>query len=789
MLRSFGSRALTVGILAIAASGMSSSSGCSITKPTEVVPGALSQIEVPENLAGLRVQVKANGSVKYDQTAAVTKGVALLPATLGVVSGGTAETTVTVIVAGYNQAAVLNGSGEYNNGSGIISEVNTTMGSSPSVRRTSVLTYVNQRTLFLPMQLSYSCWNTQCSPMDPEGSACKANTCTTSSIDSSTLVDFDPSLVDGTQDCFSPSQCFSPVTTAVLLDAKKCLYEVPPDQVTGLGLNVRILYQDLILNLNPATNTLVPQTVPTSEQEILSEENQSELLEGFSIPDPAKPEQFQLAPGLCTLVGYASNQPTTIGNPSRPVKAGDKYHTISAVQVSTTCPSKLPLLPICAAEQNVPAVGIDGGPNTNLVCDQPITLDPVPSAVYMVMDNSSIMSGAFGPQGYATAMGLSLGNPVFKRTYVAFDFLDHNPADCTTTTPTSYMTLGKSGTTSLDFTLANVGQPTVAGFLGNVTPPDPGPDGGVPPMGFAPLYLQPAMRLDVGVYKHLQDFTSGLQESPAIAAAMFFINRQPDSTGAGDAGDLMGAADLVVGVPNSCNTLNPPLPAGTTCTVPGGVDCSPALDTPPDLTAQNALVQQIVAADKAGLQSYFVILNNSLYQVGTPLQYFQQVQTLVKAAEGGSTTMQVLDATQPKADIGNVLGTFSNVVTPLGTCLYELPPGVGTDAKVTFTIPIPTLSNSAAPAPVPVPYNANCNATNEATQSGWNIEGPPGAVQHLRICGSNPGGICWELRTSVLAVSAATLAGSGDGGVSDAGAASIPEVPVTVTLPCADAGP
>ncbi len=766
MLRSFGSRALTAGILAIAASGMSSSAGCAVTKPTEVVPGALSQIAVPENLAGLRVQVKANGSVKYDQTAAVTRGVALLPATLGVVSGGSGETTVTVIVAGYNNAAVLNGSGEYENGSGDISEVDSTPGSSPSVRRTSVLTYVNQRTIFLPMQLSYSCWNTQCSTTAPEDSACKGNTCTTSTIDSSTLVDFNPSLVDGTQDCFSPSTCFSPVTTAVPVDASQCIYQVPPDEVTGLGLNVRILYQDLQLVLNPATNTLLPQTIPTSEQEILSEESPSALMEGFSIPDPAKPEQFKLAPGLCTLVKYASAAPTTVGNPARPVKAGDKYHTISAVQVSTTCPSKLPLLPICAAEQNVPAVGADGGPTTNVVCDQPITLDPVPSAVYMVMDNSSIMSGAFGPQGYATAMGLSLGNPVFKRTYVAFDFLDHlgtntTPNECTSgsTTYTTLAPFGKSGATSMDFTLANVGQPTVAGFLGSVTPPDPGPDGGVPAGGFAPLYLQPAMRLDQGVYKHLQDFVNGLQETPQIATAMFFVNRQPDSTGTGDAGAL----------------------------IPTGVDCDPALDMAHDTSAQQALVEQIVAADKAGLQSYFVILNNALYMVGTPLQYFQNVQTLVKAQ--GVTTMQVLDATQPKADIGNVLGTFSNVVTPLGTCLYELPPGVGTDTKVNFTIPIPTLLNSAAPAPVPVAYNPNCNATNEGTQSGWNIEGPPGGIQHLRICGSNSGGSCWELRQSVLAVSAATLTGGTDGGVSDAGAASIPEVPVTVTLPCTDAGP
>jgi hypothetical protein len=753
-----------------------------------VVPGALSQIEVPKDLAAIRVQVKVEGSVKYDQNKTVQDGVVFLPATLGVVSGGGSAQTVTVIVAGYDNAATLNQSGELNNGTGIISEVGTTANSSPSVRRTSVLTYVNQHTLFLPMNLSYACWGTTCSVNSPDDTTCKANSCGTSKITSSTLVDFDPSLVDGTQDCFSPSECFSPVSTAVPVDASTCLYEVPPDQVSGLGLNVRILYQDLKLVTNPATNTQIPETVPTSEQEILSEEPVDGLSEGYTIPDPAKPEQFKLSSGLCDLVHNLDTPPPPTAIPKSGI-----YHAISAVQVSTTCPSKLPLLPICAAEQNVPAVGADGGPTTNLVCNQPITLDPVPSAIYMVMDNSSIMSGAFGPQGYATAMGLSLGNPVFKRTYVAFDFLDHLASECSVgaapgnpTTYTSLMPFGMAGATSMDFTLANVGQPTVAGFLGNVTPPDPGPDGGVPAGGFAPLYLQPAMRLDQGVYKHVLDFTNGLQEAPAIAAAMFFVNRQPDSTGAGDAGDLMGAAGLVDGVPNSCNTIVPPLPTGTPCTVPGGVDCSPALDSAGDKVAQNALVQQIVAADKAGVQSYFVILNNALYQVGTPLQYFQQVQTAVKAQ--GTTTMQVLDATQPKADISNVLGTFSNVVTPLGTCLYELPPGVGPDATVSFTIPIPTEENMAAPVPVSVPYSASCNAANQATVSGWNIEGPPGGVQHLRICGSNAGGICWKLRESVLAVSAATLTGA-DGGVSDAGAASTPEVPVTVELPCAvDAG-
>ena len=225
------------------------------------------------------------------------------------------------------------------------------------------------------------------------------------------------------------------------------------------------------------------------------------------------------------------------------------------------------------------------------------------------------------------------------------------------------------------------------------------------------------------------------------------------------------------------------------CTPPYGQDCNPAIDDAGDTNAQNALVQEIVAADKLGLASDFVILANSLYGVGDPLPYFKNVQNLVKAQ--GVTSMQVIDATAPKAQAATVLANFSNVAASFGTCLYEVPPGVGVNGKLEFTLPIPTaISNGAAPAPVSVAYNSMCSAATQNTQRGWNIEGNQGAAyQHLRICGTD----CSNLRQSVQVVAAVSLSGgSADGGlgagVSDAGAASIPEVPVTVTMPCVDAG-
>lgn len=755
MNRRWGRATLAAGIGIIGAVAWGGA-GCSPTKPTELVPGALSQIEVPHNLAGIKVVVLANGGPKFVQSYLAKNGSIFLPATLGIVAGsGGADTTVTVIIAGYNQQGVLGQ--EFNDNSvSQVSAVGATLPdgtldpSAPRLRRGSIQTYVDQHTLFLPMSLSYSCWGNDCGDGTGSGNTCKANACSSDKTDPHTLADFDPSLVDGTQDCFSPSSCFSGASSAVAIDASKCLYEVPPSQTLGPGLNVRIIYQDLKIVTNSLTMKPFPEIVPTSEQEVLNEEPAGALAEGFAIPDPAKPTQFQLAPGLCNLVKAASSPPAGLN-------VGAKYHTISAVQVSTACPSKPPLEPFCASEQSTPAVSVDGGTSTNIVCNQPITLDPAPSAIYMVMDDSSIMSGAFGQDGYATAMGLALGTPTLRRTYAAFEFLDHQN-ECTATS-TKYLT--PIGTNQLDFTLANSAQSAIASFLLKPQFPDGSgdasmPTGDVAAGTFAPLYLQPAMRSDVGVFKHLADFAKSLNEPLNIGAAMFFVNRVPDSTGVAD--------------------------AGSGGMIPLGTDCSPALDTAGDHNAQAALEQEIIAANGLGLQTYFVVLNNGINGIqGTPLSYFQTIINDVKASN--VNLPQPIDATQPKSNAAQVLASFSNTVTALGTCLYELPVGVDTNAQVAFTIPIVTPANSAAPATVPIPYNAACSGTAAGMQAnGWNIDATgvgPGGASHLRVCGTS----CSDLRQSVLLVSAVSLQKAGD-----AGAPPIPDVPVTVKMPCTDAG-
>ncbi len=758
MLRSWGTTALAVGVGSIAASG-AWSGGCSPTRPTELVPGALSQVQVPADLAGIKLEVFANGAMKFNNSYTVVNGTAFLPATLGIVSAGPAETTVAVVIAGYDPKGVAIAGGEFADPTRPIGDVGSAGG--PRVKRGSVQTYVDQHTLFLPMSLSYSCWDTTCPGSATSGQTCKGGQCVDQQTDAKTLVDFTPSLIDGTQSCFSPPSCFNPAVTALVVDADKCLYDLPSGETPGAGVNVRLLYQDMQLVKNQATQAWQPQVVQTSEQEILNVEPYAppgSPVEGYAIPDPNKPRRFQLAPGLCNLVkaSVVPPSPPTTGN--GPVL----YHTVSAVQVSTTCPSKLPLLPICAAEQNQVTQTLDGGATTNVVCDQPITLVPAPSAVYMVVDDSSVMSGAFGSQGYATIMGLSLSNPLFKRTYVGFRFLDHLESDCTASS-TPY------ASPALDFKPASVAQPGIAQLLLNPMAPDPGPDGGLPDGGFVPLFLEGAMRADVGAYRHLLDFSSGLNEPLGVGAVMFFINRVPDSRRPTTPdGGVIADGGLV----------DPQFEAG----LPWGLDCYPALATGGGTDAKAALEEQIAAAAAKGTQSDFVILNNGIPGLdavrGTPLKFFQGIQSDLEAQ--GVTAVQVLDATEPKTQASQVLATFASTATTLGTCLYELPSGVDENASLSFTIPIPVQGlNGVAPLPISIPHDATCTAATQFTADGWRIEGT-----HIRVCGSNPGLSCWKLRTTVEGVGAQVLRSAGDGGT-----ANIPEVPVTVTMPCVDGGP
>jgi hypothetical protein len=403
-----------------------------------------------------------------------------------------------------------------------------------------------------------------------------------------------------------------------------------------------------------------------------------------------------------------------------------------------------------------------------VACGLPIELDPTPSALYLVMDDSGSMYGAFGKQGYATAMSLSFASPVFRRTYVAFRFLTHS--GCNGTNGTSYTSLQTSAG-QYPFGLAPVVQPGVATSLLNWTAPDTYNNP-------KPLDLLAAMDLDTGTYAYLHQFeqhyiADGGTAGPFnVAAAVFFLNRAPASTSGGGDGGVGDGGDAGGGGGGDSGTDFPPTAAD--CPVTSGT-----ITTALSSAAQQAFAQ--------GLQTFFIVLNDQELDPQPQVDFYNGV----KNAGGGTTPsgITVLPATVPN-DLQGVANTLSSVAS----CLYDAPAGIDTTATLTFTVPPGNVLNpSSVAVPQQVGLDPNCSATTPLTDpGGWTIDT---STNRIRICGKP----CAELQAAIAATVGASLSPPGDGGtgtgndaglpVLDGGTPVIPDVPVTVEMQCpADAG-
>jgi hypothetical protein len=492
-------------LLAAAAAG-AYDAGCSASKPTELVPGVLTQVQVPRDLTAIRVEVDADGARVFCNAYQVYDGKVELPRTLGVVSGASPASTVTVEIRGYAGAAAT---GDEVKDCNVAGAVDAPMNASaPRVIRRSIQSFVDGHILFLPMPLDYSCFDTDCTTAAGDQS-CRGAQCNDAHVDPTTLVDFDPELLDGRGICFSPSLCFADAQPAVPVDAANCVFgfAVPPP---GTGLNVRVFYEDFVWSSGPP-NTQVPVFVGAGEKEILD----GDPVEGFTVVPATPANEFKLAPGLCQLVKNATLPP-----PPDPMNPTKPFHVISAMQVASACPTKKPLLPICAPEAE-PADGgpnsagnlLDGGTTTDGGCNVGVPLEPAPSALYIVVDDSKRMHAALGPGGFATVVGLSLDNPVFRRLFVAFKRFAHQQSDCDVSQTMTTLTAP-----DVKFALAQVNQQPIANLIG---------------MGAMatdqPYYLQGAMRAS-GAY---QEVTAAPELSGLMLdkrAVMFFVNAAPDTT-------------------------------------------------------------------------------------------------------------------------------------------------------------------------------------------------------------------------------------------------------------------
>lgn len=726
------------GIAILIAAALVASSACSTTKPTELVPGMSTQVQVPQDLRAIQVEVDSNGRNVFCQGYDVDpSGEVLLPETLGVVSAESPETTVKVVIRGYDDTGAAQGT--YNSN---CPDPSPAGGPSPAPRvlRTSVQTFVDQHTLFLPMPLSYSCYDQDCSAPSACSSGdcvCKGAQCVDSATNALALADFDPSLINGEGLCFDPSTCFDGVTTAIPVDAASCIYAAPP----GAGVNVRVFYEDLTITASSTSGLFQEQVSDSGESEILNEDPQ----EGFCLggcgastvsgdgggqsgdeaggaaPADASVaaglQTFQLAPGLCGLV-QAASAPPRLPTGNAPLT----LHAISSVQVATGCPSKSPLLPICKSEQSYTALFADGATSdagaftlatstleetpdgAAITCGSSVPLASTPSEVYLIMDGSSVMSSAFGPDGYATAMSLSLADPVFDTTYTAFRFFPEiandaggfDQSQCTSST-------SAFATPAVPFEVATQAQAQIAQLLRAGSSPDD------TPANPAPLDLQAALRPDVGAYATLRSFLQG-REAPNVAAVMAFVNRAPDTT----------------------NDCNPPLEGAA--------------------TVQAALEAEIEAAYDAtpSMRTYFVVLGSSPDSEGGAgsadsdggsgaLGFYEALQADLPQM------VTVIDATaaMTQAGVQQVLTNFAQGVAQLGTCLYE-PVAGATITQLGYTDPTDSQNLIAIQA------NAACNSTTQNTVDGWAMDNG-----RVRVCGAS----CTDIQNAIVAASAASTSG------------------------------
>jgi hypothetical protein len=729
-------KTLAVGIVAIGAAG--AWGGCSTTNPTELVPAVMSQVQVPRNLQAVTIEAQSNGAQVFCRGYQVFDGKVELPATLGF-GPQNENATVTITVRGYDTLGAT-GASWSNCQEDAVSTTRGTGG--PRVLRRSVQTYTPGHEIFVPMPLSYSCFETDCSGAGVNAT-CKGAQCVDGLVDGG-LVDFNPQLVTGDdQPCFSPKLCFADAVPAVPVAGQPCTYKFIEGTPPGTGVNVRVFYQDLELVQDPVAPSPAtawhPVLVGAGEEEILSDD----AVEGFTV---LPGQQFQLPQGLCALAGMASNPPVPTGDGGTgPVP----YRAITDIQVASACAPKNPLTPICASEKSALAsTNLPAGTFTaDGLCNVPRKLLPSPTALYLAVDDTTYMQvsatqpdggpptlQAFGPKGEATLLAAFLSNPVFSRTYLAFQTLTHQPSDCM---PLDGGT--KYEMPSTDFGLAGAVAGGIQSTLSGLTMPT----------SSGPLVLA-AVLGSSGTYERLISAAMAQRGAYNTQAVLLFVNRVPGGT------------------------YDP-----MECAPPAGV---------PDVATE--IEAQVAAAATSGIQTFFIVLNTDPTKNDPAPAVVSAYQTIAAAAAklGPNLPPVVIDATNESVSLGH----FASALEPMTTCLYDLPQPAAGSAAIDWTTAQLKYTNPVALTDTAIPNVADCKAAGAA---GWSVEtaqvNPTTTIQRARVCGH----YCSDIQNMII--QASVLVFSQDGITDQNGmllnvppSKSIPwlDVPISITPPCAGAG-
>ncbi len=404
-------KALTLSMLGLSALAWS---GCQGKKQTELVAGISTQVRVPKDLKTIRVDVVVGGTPVKCDSYRVYDGKVQLPRTLGTlpINADNRGLPITITVAGYSEERL-----EATSVDQFADCVNTkiVLGTEPAkgrILRSSRQPYSPDKILFLPMPLSFACFDkTDCKT--EEEKTCKAGRCVPIDNDIAKLAEFREEMVNGAAaTCFSVERCVTTTgQTPYVIDANKCLYAhpgspgapalpapAPAIPKDGDGLNVRAFF----------------------DGGQLSEVLDYDAEEGYFVPDPAKPQQFQLAPGLCDLVKGVDE------------KGKVTAHRISGLVSSGLCQSKTQRQPICDGEANQIMTGNPAGQVTPQAgACQTFELKATPNALLVLLDGSVRLTDFYSDTTVSRALGLSLSDPAFEATQLGMKLVPQG-VDCST---------------------------------------------------------------------------------------------------------------------------------------------------------------------------------------------------------------------------------------------------------------------------------------------------------------------------------------------------------------------
>lgn len=721
-MRSFVRRATIVGVFGLGVTVLSS--GCEAKKATQYVAGISTQMTVPRDLKAIRVEVNVGGFQTFCQGYKVYDGRVQLPRSLGAYPNNENALNTNLPIT-YTIVGLTEDFDPASDNPLYAFCAQPKIGENGArILRRSRQPYVRDEILFLPMPLKYSCYDKACG----DNETCKGGKCVSDTLaDPTALARYTPELVDGTGgDCFSSQLCLGAAAPAILVDPDTCTYAVAnspsaPPPVDPLADPFRQIPCETAEECPSKLCTEVdPGAVPpakkgrceplaagtpwdgTNVEVVYDGGLNREVLdldaeEGFIIPDPANPQRFRLAPGLCDMVKGTATNPagaetgaacnenadcksdvceTRYKAPGCTTNCGfcSSSHRITAVRASGTCQAKRISQPFCAADQEAQMGAADGGISSNPTPPDDcgvVELKPPRAALMVVVDNTQAHS-AFFNAGEIQAVELPLKDPAFEKTDLSLVYAPV-AGGCAVDAPPVF-----------PFEPAATGRvKMIDSFLGIANDP-----GSLVPG--APRY------------------------EGALASSYAALTALPNSTYFKRAVVVIGNRDFDA---ESCAPI-----AGTPATLAQAARTAPVDPTKPI----NTYVIQLAKTDPTKALADDV-LDPGLFPLVT----------------AGSAAPPNPDARGTKK---NAKDSFQQVINSLATCVYDVAdnPRAPTAEKDTISFSDPLLGTTTK-----VAWNAACT-TEGAPGAGWNYGAAPGAgTKRIFLCQAS----CDAYRTTLAQAS------------------------------------